>query len=42
MRLAEHLARMDGMRGAHKDLLEKLGRRRRKWEDNTKMYLQDV
>jgi hypothetical protein len=48
MRWAGHVARMGEERGAHRLLVGKpeekrpLGRRRRRWEDNIKMDLQEV
>ena len=48
MRWAGHVARMGEDRGAHRVLVGKpegkrpLGRQRRRWEDNIKMYLQAV
>ena len=48
MRWAGHVARMEEGRGVHKVLVGKpegkrpLGRRRRRWEDNIKMDLQEV
>ena len=48
MRWAGHVARMEEGRGVHKVLVGKpegkrpLGRPRRRWEDNIKMYLQEV
>ena len=48
MRWAGHMARMEEGRGVHKVLVGKpegkrpLGRRRRRWEDNIKMDLQEV
>ena len=48
MRLAGHVARMGQGRGVHRVLMGKpegkrpLGRPRRRWEDNIKMYLQEV
>ena len=48
MRWAGHVARMEEGRGVHKVLVGKpegkrpLGRRKRRWEDNIKMDLQDV
>ena len=47
MRWAEHVARVGDDRGAHRVLVGKpegkrpLGRPRRRWEDNIKMYLQE-
>ena len=48
MRWAEHVTRMGKDRGVHRVLVGKpkgkrpLGRPRRRWEDNIKMYLQEV
>ena len=48
MRCAGHVARMGEGRGVHRVLVGKsegkrqLGRPRRRWEDNIKMYLQEV
>ena len=48
MRWAGHVARMEEGRGVHKVLVGKpegqrpLGRPRRRWEDNIKMYLQEM
>ena len=48
MRWAGHVARMGEDRGVHRVLVGKpegkrpLGRRRRRWEDNIKMDLQEV
>ena len=48
MRWAGHVARMGERRGAYRDLVGKsegerpLGRPRHRWEDNTKMGLQEV
>ena len=48
MRWAGHVARMGEDRGVHRVLVGKpeekmpLGRPRRRWEDNIKMYLQEV
>ena len=48
MRWAGHVARMGEGRGVHRVLVGKyegkrpLGRPRRRWEDNIKMYLQEV
>ena len=48
MRSAGHVARMVKGRGVHRVLVGKhegkrlLGRPRRRWEDNIKMYLQEV
>ena len=48
MRWAGHVARMEEGRGVHKVLVGKtegkrpLGRPRCRWEDNIKMYLQEV
>jgi hypothetical protein len=48
MRWAGHVARKGEDRGVHSVLVEKpegnrpLGRPRRRWEDNIKMYLQEV
>ena len=48
MRWVGHVARMGDSRGAYRVLVGKpegkrpLGRRRRRWEDNTKMDLQEV
>ena len=48
MRRAGHVARMGERRGVYRVLVGKpegkrlLGRPRRKWEDNTKMDIQDV
>jgi hypothetical protein len=48
MRWAGHVARMGEERGAYKVLVgrpegrQPLGRRRRRWEDNIKMDLQEV
>ena len=48
MRLAGHVARMGETRGVYRVLVGKpegkrpLGRPRRRWEDNIKMYLQEV
>ena len=48
MRLAGHVARMGERRGVYSVLVGKpegkrpLGRRRRRWEDNIKMDLQEV
>jgi hypothetical protein len=48
MRWAGHVARMEEERGVHRVLVGKpegkrlLGRPRRRWEDNIKMYLQEV
>ena len=48
MKWAGHVARMGEERGVHKVLVGKpegkrpLGRPRRRWEDNTKMDLQEV
>jgi hypothetical protein len=48
MRWAGHVARMGKKRGAYRVLMGKpeetrpIGRPRRSWEDNTKMYLQEV
>ena len=48
MRWAGHVARMEEGRGVHKVLVGKhegkrpLGRRRRRWEDNIKMDLEEV
>ena len=48
MRWAEHVARMGERSGVYIVLVGKpegrrpLGRRRRRWEDNIKMYLQEV
>ena len=42
------MARMEEVRGVHKDLVGKpegkrpLGRPKRRWEDNIKMYLKEV
>jgi hypothetical protein len=46
--MAEHIAFMGDMRGAHRDLVGKpegrrpLGRPRRRWKDNIKMDLKEV
>jgi hypothetical protein len=48
MRWAGYVARMGVWRGAYRDFVGRpegrrpLGRPRRKWEDNIKMYLQEV
>jgi len=48
MSSAEHVARMGERRGVYRVLVGKsegnrlLGRSRRRWEDNIKMYLQEV
>ena len=48
MRWAEHVARMEEVRGVHRVLVgtpegkRPLGRPRRRWEDNIKMDLQEV
>jgi hypothetical protein len=48
MRWARHVARMGERRGVYRFLVEKpgekrpLGRSRYRWEDNIKMYLQEV
>jgi hypothetical protein len=48
MRWTGHVARMGESRGVYRDLVGKpegkrlLGRTRRRWEDNIKMYLQEV
>jgi hypothetical protein len=48
MRWAGHVARMEERRGVYRVLVgnpegkRSLGRPRRKWEDNIKMYLQEV
>jgi hypothetical protein len=48
MRWAGHVARMGEGRSVHRILVEKsegrrpLGRPRRRWEDNIKMYLEEV
>ena len=48
MRWATHVGRMGESRGAYRSLVGKtelnrrLGRPRRRWEDNIKMYLQEV
>jgi hypothetical protein len=48
MRWAGHVARVGEGRGVHRVLVGKpegkrpLGRPRRRWEDNIKMYLQEV
>jgi len=48
MRWAGHVARMGEGRGVHRVLVGKpegkslLGRSRRRWEDNIKMYLREV
>ena len=48
MRWAWHVARMGERRGVHRVLVGKpegkrpLGRPRRRWEDNIKMYLREV
>jgi hypothetical protein len=48
MKWARHVARMGKGRGVYRVLVGKpegtrpLGRPRRRWEDNTKMYIQEV
>ena len=48
MRWARYVARMGKRRGVYRDLVGKsegkrsLGRPRRRWQDNIKMYLQEV
>ena len=42
MRWAGHVARLGKGRGVHRVLVGKLGRPRRRWEDNIKMDLQEV